>query len=158
MRRNSYRQRQRKFWAFVISLLVLSVSIALLPAGELNGELKTVMIWVAGSLFWIGLAATVIMAVNINHSRRASPVFRSLYPGLRQFGPINFFRNRPATVADVMMILSLIGSVAALLYANSNYIKLGTIAVFVFSFGMHCMLNGVNYIYLKYKTRREILS
>lgn len=158
MRRNSYRIRQRKFLLFVISLFVLSTSIVLMPVGTANKEKSVIPLIIAGTLFWIGFIGTLWTTININLSRRASPVFNELYPDLRKFGLIHFFQNKPAIIADIAMFASIIMMIVVRLLEKSNTWLFVAIALIVFTFGMHCMLNGINYIYVNYRSRREKVS
>ena len=158
MRRNSYRIRQRKFLLFVISLLVLSASIVLMPIGTAYKEKSIILLIIAGLLFWLGLIGTLWTAININLSRRASPVFNELYPNLRKFGLIHFFQNRPAIIADIAMFASIVMMIVVKLLGKNNVWQFVAIALIVFTFGMHCILNGINYIYVNYRSRREKVS
>lgn len=158
MRRSSYLRRQRKFALYIVFLLILAVSIVLMPIGTEQKEKSIIPLVISGVLFWIGLLGTIGMAVNINMSRRASPVFEKLYPNLRQFGLIHFFQNRPALIADVAMFVSITVFAVVRFLNASNIWQFTFIALIVFTFGMHCMLNGINYIYVKYRARREIAS
>ena len=49
------------------------------------------------------------------------------------------------------MILSLIGSVLIIVFKSEQLIGYFVIALFIFSFEMHCILNGKNYLYIKQK-------
>lgn len=158
MRRNSYRIRQRKFLLFVIFLFVLSTSIVLMPIGTANKEKSIILLIIAGTLFWIGFIGTLWTTININLSRKASPVFNELYPDLRKFGLIHFFQNKPAIIADIAMFTSIIIIIVVKLLGKSNTWLFVAIALIVFTFGMHCMLNGINYIYVNYRSRREKVS
>ncbi len=158
MRQKSYRIRQRKFLMFVISLFVLAVSIVLMPIGTANKEKSFILLIIAGALFWVGFIGTLWTTININMSRRASPVFNELYPNLRKFGLIHFFQNKPAIIADIAMFASMVLMIVVKLLDQSNTWQFVTIALIVFTFGMHCMLNGINYIYVNYRSRREKVS
>jgi len=53
---------------------------------------------------------------------------------------------------DAMMFVSLIAFIVARFLRWSTTVCFLFVSMFLFSFGMHCMLNGINYIYIKYKT------
>ena len=156
--RNSYRIRQRKFLLFVAFLFALSAAVILMPVGVGFKETSIVPLIVAGALFWIGLIGTIWTAISINVSRRASSTFNELYPNLRRFGLIHFFQNRPAMLVDIALFASIIMLIVFKLLGMSNTWLFVAIALIVFTFGMHCMLNGINYIYVNYRSRRERVS
>ena len=151
----SYRKRQVMFFLYVFFLAVLTASIVIMPFAVQTREKSMALIYVAGSLFWIGVIGIAVMLIIISRARRADIVFRAKYPDLRRFGPICFFRNLPAIIADVVMILSAVAIVVVCLTVRSVNVRFAVIALFVFSFGMHCMLNGVNYIYVNYIQQGE---
>ena len=158
MMKNSCRERQKKFILFIVFLFFLSASIALMPFGTAWREKSMVPLIVAGALFWIGLIGTIGMAVRINMSRRASRNFREAYPDFRKLGLIHFFQNKPAIVFDIALFASLIWFIVAKLLNLSDGMQFAAMALIVFAFGMHCMLNGINYIYINYHVRRESAS
>lgn len=150
--RRSYRRRQKMLRHYIIALIVLSLSVFLMPI--VNG-IKTgtrVPIYMDGALFWIGFISTVRMAVKINSSRRRSASFNKRYGKQKKLGPVHFFQNREAVLMDVMMFVSLIAFIAARFLRWNTTVRFLLVSMFLFSFGMHCMLNGINYIYIKHKT------
>lgn len=95
------------------------------------------------------------MFLKINKSRKADRTFRSTHPEMWQPGLICFFKNKNAKIADCVMFGAVIGVAVTGIFFNNLYVLHIFLALFVFSFGMHCMLNGKNYIYLNYQVRRE---
>ena len=150
----NYRARKRKLVLYVFFLALLSFSFVLMPIGQNMKEQSYIPMLSAGVLFWIGALGLLIVIININHSRRKSEGFKENYPNLRQFGLISFFKNAPAAIADVLMLVSIMGEIV-LFFTDLYYLKFIGAAVIVFSFGMHCMLNGINYIYVNYNIRRD---
>lgn len=151
MNKSSYVRRQNKYKIFVIMLLILSMSFLFMPFGVGLKDKNTIPMFISGGLFWIGFIGTTVMALNINKSRRASPVFKELYPVQRQLGLIHFFQNKAAAAADITMCVAILGFVISKWMIASNYGQFAAISLFTFSFGMHCMLNGINYKYLNYR-------
>ena len=158
MRNNSYRRRQVKFFMFICFLLILSISILMMPISSDIKEASLIPLIITGILFWFGLVGTIWMAININLSRRASTEFKEMYPNIRKFGLIHFFQNKPAIIADVALFVSLLMFILVKLFSDNNILQFIAIALIVFTFGMHCMLNGINYKYVNYKSRREKVS
>ena len=154
-RYNSYRARRGKFLLYIFFLAVISFSFVLMPIAESLKEWSFVPLLLVGVLFWVGAVGLLIVLININYSRRNSAEFKRMYPDLRRFGLVSFFKNAPAAIADILLFISLTGEIILLIFTDLYYLKFIGIAVIVFSFGMHCMLNGVNYIYVNYNIRRD---
>lgn len=150
--RRSYFRRQKMLRYYTIALAVLSFSIFLVPIVNGFKNITKIPMYMVGVLFWISFISTIGMAIRINNSRRRSSVFNSRYHGLKKLALIHFFQNRKALIADVIMFASLITFVIGRFRAWNTTLLFLLVSMFVFSFGMHCMLNGINYIYIKHKT------
>ena len=149
----SIRRRKRMFRMFVIFLLIVSFSIILMPIGSLNNG--RYIMYLAGAAFWIGFIGAVCMAVKINNSRKSNYQFNEKYGGVKQLGLIHFFQNKDAVFIDVIMLVAVTGLVLAKLFVNYLIVIFIFLAIFVFAFGMHCMLNGINYKYITHIVRRD---
>ncbi len=150
----SIKRRKKMKFAFIGSLSLMSLSIAFMPiASEYRGDsmLPTIL---TGTAFWVGLIGTVLIAIWINRRRKKSTRFNELYPNAKQLGVVRFFQNKPATVVDIAMFAALLGLIITKLTVDRIIIPFVFLALFVFLFGMHCMLNGVCYKYLNYRTGR----
>lgn len=152
------RQRQRMLYLYGLFLAVLSISVFLMPFGIKKSAVSNIPTYISGVMFWIGLLGTIAMASYITFSRRRSRGFAKVYPNHKRLGLIHFFQNMPAFICDVLMFISLIGFIITRIWVGTTIWPFGFLSVLTFSFGMHCMLNGSNYIYINYKTRRVIES
>lgn len=151
----SIRRRKRMIWLYTAFLLLWSLSIALMPIGSVMKEESRLPMYLSGVAFWIGIIGTVWMSIRINIARRRSPYFAEMHSHLRRFGPTHFFQNIYACVADSVMFISLIALILTKILSDSQIAQFVFISFLVFSFGMHCMLNGVNYIYITYQVRNR---
>lgn len=150
--RRAYFRRQKMFRFYVISLATLSFSIFLMPiVNSIKNDTKIPM-YIVGALFWIALLSTIRMAIRINSSRRKNSAFNSKYGNLKKLALIHFFQNKKALIMDAVMFASLIAFVITRLVTDNLIIQFLFVSMFAFSFGMHCMLNGINYIYIKHQT------
>ncbi len=150
--RRAYYRRQQMFRYYVISLATLSFSIFLMPiVNSFKNETKIPM-YIVGALFWIALIFTIRMAIRINNSRRRNSAFNSSYGNLNKLALIHFFQNKKALIMDAIMFASLIAFIITRLLTDNLIIQFLFVSMFAFSFGMHCMLNGINYIYIKHKS------
>lgn len=146
----SVRRRRRMLYLFTGSLFMCSLAIALMPVSNELQDKTRLILYCVGAFFWIGLIGTVAMTIKINQNRKASHRFHEIYGNRKQFGLIHFFQNGEAFVMDVVMFISIASLIIAEFCKASVQIISIIIAVFVFSFGMHCMLNGMNYKYINY--------
>jgi len=142
-------------WLFIGFLAVLSIGILLMPVGSICKEKTKIVMYLSGLAFWIGIIGTTYMTFKINRSRKVSYRFNEQFGDRKQFGLIHFFQNKEAMIADLILFISIIGFVIAKICTDQLIVLYTFFAIFVFAFGMHCMLNGINYRYLKYKVRRD---
>lgn len=151
--RRSYYRRQRMLRNYTVALATLSLSIFLMPIVNGFKDSTKIPMYMVGALFWIALILTIGMAIRINNSRRRSSAFNIKYEGLRKLGLIHFFQNPKALIMDAIMFASLLAFIIARFLTWNAIIQFLFVSMFAFSFGMHCMLNGINYIYIKHKTK-----
>lgn len=145
------KKKKQQFLCFSCFLFVWALAVVIMPVGSaIRNDYEGILI-VSGCLFWLGVIGTAFSAFRINLSRKRSLCFKKAYPQLRQFGLTSFCKNKLAAIADITVIISIIGAVVAQMVFKNIYISFVFIALFVFSFGMHCMLNGINYIYITHK-------
>ena len=149
-----FRQRRRLLLLFVLFNFIFAGSIVVLPLVLLSDETMPPLRCLIGALFWIGLIGLVAVVILINYKRRQSRGFKSVKNGKKKIGLINFFQNNYATVADVLMFISLLAVIILEWVARIQSIAISVFGVFIFSFNMHCLLNGIYYEYLKHNDRR----
>lgn len=159
-RSQCYRRQQRKrmFYLYAVFLAILSISVLIMPFGFKMADKTMKLTYTSGFLFWIGLIGTIVMAIYITLSRHRSQGFAKLYPNHKRLGLIHFFQNMSALICDILMFASLIGFIITRILIGTTIFPFIFLSILIFSFGMHCMLNGSNYIYINYKTRRVIES
>lgn len=130
----------------IFFFLMFSVSFLLMPLGsETPTENISAYTMVAGLMFWISIIMGIVTQCVLAHRRRSWYVIHRIRKvrATQKFGVISFFKNSYATVADAVTILSLIGLVIAMIATQgTGYICYVLVSLFVFSFSMHCILNG----------------
>lgn len=155
--RASRRIKKRWLTTYVVFLFVMSLSLLLIPYVANPMRTSRIPGIVVAGIMWISLFGTLITAAFITSRRRRDPDFRIRGRTVRYWGLIRFFRNGPALVADGGMLLSLVILILMLCgvirMADTWFFAL--VGVFVYSFGMHCMLNGLNYIYIHQQRKKE---
>jgi len=140
MNRHLYIRNRKKLLAGYTRFLALwSLSFVPMPLVVKPENTQTALLIFLGACFWIGCIGTVLSAIRIIKCKEPEETKKRSLPGI-----LRFFQNRPASIADAAMLISL---VAFLLVGNTEalIVPFLTCAVFVFSFGMHCVLNGSFY-------------
>lgn len=150
----SGRAMLKKFYLYIFFLFLLSLSVAIMPCVSYISESMRLWSVINGILFWSGVGGVIFFALNINKSRCIDKNYNKKYAEKITPGIILFFQNEHAKIADIIMFISIIGIVITVVFTKNNIIIFIMISAFIFSFGMHCMLNGINYIYINYKIRR----
>lgn len=140
-----------KFWmaVSVTSFFLMAASLLLLPldTDPLNDSIGTYSL-LAGILFWLFLIVGCITQVILSRFRKR---WWMAHPNRRRSrdkkpGVISFFGNLPAAIADLVFVISLIGLVASLIATNAlGRICYVFLSLTIFSFCMHCILNGKIY-------------
>lgn len=137
------------FYLYIAMLAILSGSTFMMPFGIKTADKSMLLTYMSGALFWIGLIGTIVMAVLVTISKRRCKEFEESYQGSKKLGLICFFKNTEAFVFDIIMFVSFVGFVITAIWVGTTVWPFVFLPVFIFSFGMHCMLNGSNYIYIK---------
>ena len=137
---------------YIAFLIILSVSFILMPFGINSDGETNILVYISGLLFWSGLIGTIISAIMVNSTRKADA--NEDNSDVKRLGLIHFFTNTPAKIADVVMIVSLVVFIFLIIFNSAAVLKFIFISLFVFSFGMHCMLNGLNYNYINESQKR----
>lgn len=127
----------------------LSISFMLMPVEGLG--------LVPGILFWggfaIGVALQVILEIRRNSLFAKYNVKRETMQKPRN-GLLSFGSNRIATVADGFLITGVVATALTfILNKGTGYLCYVCLSVLVFSFCMHCVLNGRIYIYIKNRNK-----
>lgn len=136
----------------VFSFLSLSISFLLMPLGSetSNGSLSVYTL-VAGIMFWVSLFLGIVTQCVLSHRRKMWYVIhrvRRLRTG-QKTGLVSFFENPFAAVADIALIITLIGLIITVVLAQGGeYLYYILISVLVFSFSMHCILNGKTFYHV----------
>lgn len=134
------------FGLSIFFFLMFAVSFLLMPLGsETPTENISVYTMVAGLMFWLSIIMGIVTQCVLAHRRRSWYVIHRIRKARasQKIGLISFFKNAYAIVADVVTILSLIGLVIAMVATQgSGYICYVLVSLFVFSFSLHCILNG----------------
>lgn len=152
-KRSNKSKKKQLFFLYTVFLFVLAVSVALMPFGDYESQ-KWAM-YILGAVFWIGFIGTIVISVIINSLRKKSKDFNQDLVCFKNVGIINFFKNKEAAVSDIAMFVSIAGFIISRLFLKELIAMFIFAALIVFSFGMHCMLNGINYRFIQYEAGRD---
>lgn len=152
------KQRQTDCMLLGISIggyLLMSISFLLM-------SIETVNI-LPGLMFWGGLAVGAALQIVLEVRRRA---FFASYKVKREKmqkprnGLLSFGSNRVAKIVDLSMAVSLIAVILAFVFTKGyGYVCYVFIATTLFSFCLHCILNGRIYFYAKNQIKlRQVLE
>lgn len=116
-----------------------------------------------GALFWGGLLLGGVLQVVLEGRRRA---FFKKYNVKREKmqkprnGLLSFGSNKGARIADNTMVISLIVTVLTFIFTKgSGFLCYVFIATTIFSFCLHCILNGRVYFHANNQTKiRQVLE
>lgn len=134
---------------------MLSMSIAIMPYNS-NKDGVTNMKILTGVMFWLGLIGTVFFASLINYFRSKDKLFNKAAEKYNKLGLTHFFQNLPAKIFDSLLIIAVTGFILSLVFNFALSAKFIFISAIIFSFGMHCMLNGINFVYVMNKRIRRV--
>ena len=133
----------------VAGYLICAVSVIVMAAIPVRSGINPVAV-LSGVMFWSGIAAGVAGQIVLLKKTRG------LISG--KIGLISFFTNRFGFLADAVLVLSVSATVLTVFLSD----KMGVLtfiiwSLLIFSFSMHCVLNGrkFNYIY-RLITRRSV--
>ena len=154
---------KRDLVASLICPVVGCISLYFVPLVNVTGTAaQTAGAYLIALLFWGSIIAEIVFSRRCRKTRKAMEYrlfkhkpLRYSYPGV-----ISFFKNREATVADIVLFASAICiAVLIWLHVKIGWLILGGISLFFLSFNLHCSLNGRNYRYYKaYAKSREELT
>lgn len=145
----------------VFFFLMLSVSYLLMPIeSKISVGNLSIYSFVAGLMHWIAIIMGITVQSILAYRRRVWCVKHDVqnYKSIKGIGAFTFFKNIYGVIADVMTVASLAGVVLSLiLTTGTGYSCYILISVFVFSFCMHCVLNGKIFQYItNYEKSLEI--
>ena len=92
----------------------------------------------------------LLYCVNVMRKRQLG---KKKSGGIRSFGLLRFFRNAPALVFDVLLIVGLFGFVGFCFFNKGSYGSFVFLFLSVLSLQYHAIFNGVNYRFISQKGR-----
>lgn len=137
----------------VVSAVVSSLQPLCIPFVSLDGtSFQKRAAYILAAVFWLSLMLELCMVWMCSSERKRlehkKVGFGALLRARR--GAISFAKTLPGTVADAVMLLSLIAVVITVwTETHSQWLILVLVSVLCLSFQLHCLMNGKNYRYIK---------
>ncbi len=136
----------------IVSFLLLAISFLLMSieSGNTSDSISVITI-VSGAIFWVSIILGIVtQCVLTNRRKKWYAENRVSQSEIKQrIGLISFFKSKYAAVADIITAISLIGFIIAVFVTQGTGVVCYVfLAVFVFSFSLHCILNGKNFYYV----------
>lgn len=151
MKINTQTRKKEKiiFLISIICMLILSLSFLIMPVASsisLNKDSNGLLIG-TGIMFWLSLASAYSLMIFVDVKRRNFLKQNKKAKKKRLPGIIRFFSNPAAKCADIASAVSLL-LLIIFSFLTESYFNYILLALFAFSFQMHCVLNGENYLYI----------
>ncbi len=126
-----------------IFMFLFSTSFLIMPlASELSLSGDNFLLTVTALWFWLSAILSGITFLLANKKRKAATGTIKSRPGI-----FCFFKNPWAKLADAAFGVSLSGLILVTITASKSYLPYILVSLSVFTFLMHCVLNGKNYQY-----------
>lgn len=119
----------------IAGFLLMSCSFLFMPSVDNSNGVNTYGV-IIGLMFWIGLLIGIVMQIMAaGLCRGESKKYR--------IGLCSFMKNIYGMLADIVVVVSIVMLIIAMAVTRqSGYVCFVAIALFTFSFSMHCVCNG----------------
>ena len=134
----------------IISYFLLAASFLFMP---LENEQLQIM---AGVMFWVflilGIVSQVLVAIWFRQACSKNKEWRIQK---QRIGIFTIGKNKFSVVADIILLISAVTFVVLMIFTRgTGYISYIVLTILVFSFSMHCVLNGKVYYYICERAKR----
>lgn len=134
----------------IISHFLLATSFLFMP---LENEQLQIM---AGVMFWVflilGIVSQVLLAIWFRQACSKNKEWRIQK---QRIGIFTIGKNKFSVVADIVLLISAVTFVVLMIFTRgTGYISYIVLTILVFSFSMHCVLNGKVYYYICERAKR----
>lgn len=139
-------------WLYISigSFFLMACSFLLMPINFETTNLQF-MSYCVGIMFWVFLILGIVSQIILAKQRKNWFIRNRIrrFRTKSKSGVIAFLQNLPATIADLTLVISVIALIVSIVLTNAmGYACYIFMALLIFSFCMHCILNGKIYYYL----------
>ncbi len=138
------------FYISIGSFFLMASTFLLMPTDFRTMNLQF-MSYGVGIMFWAFLILGIVSQIILTKQRKNWFIRNRIrrFRTKSKSGVITFMQNLPATIADLTLVISIIALIVSIVLTNAmGYTCYIFMALLVFSFCMHCILNGKIYYYL----------
>lgn len=155
--RGIYRKFLIEMTGSIIASAISSFSVIICAFVGKNESADKVITILFPIVFWVCFLAEQFFIWNANSIRKRLENEGKISRVYGRLGILSVLQTREGTIADMILILSLIIFVALLLLGiGEEFIQYLFIFFIVLSFRMHCILNGKNFRYKQYLSKRKV--
>lgn len=145
---------KKDFYISFILLGVSALSLLFIPLVNINGTgAAKIFAYVIGAVFWIGLVVEQVFFWRANSARRKveNRIRRNGGQIIKgRIGLVSFFKNKEAFITDIVLFISAVATtIISILNFKLEWLLIISVVMLFVSFNLHCMLNGINYSYIK---------
>ena len=132
----------------MVGFSVTSVSVILTPWSyafdPYNGSRSVSLI--SALLFWVGISIGIVFEILSGVERKKIPEGIS-----GRIGILNIFKNVESVVADIVLVVTIVGYIIF----DNPYVQTFCLAGIIAGAFYHCIFNGLNYMTLKAGLKKE---
>ena len=143
-----YKKCKMILFISIFLFAIMSAVFLILPLGnELPNGTSSISI-ITGVLFWGGfIMGCVMQFVLMIQYRKLVGIGKG--QKTEKMGLISFFKNKIATIFDLLFVISLISLIVEKIWTDMTlYVCFVSLSLLIFSFIMHCILNGKIFRYI----------
>lgn len=137
----------------VLAFLLMSAAFTIMPLEVPYNSV--VLSLLPGAMFWAGLMIGIVTQIVLScrcRKWRADSRGGKQRASNKRIGLLSFLQTVPGCIADVTCIISAVALTLSLILTRSRgYFCYVFMALFVFSFCMHCVFNGKIYYQIKHQ-------
>lgn len=155
------RQTRRFIKTFRLSITFIAIGslmIMLIPFADFNeNALKKILAYFIGIGFWGFTIYGYYLLLNAYKQKKKIEKDFPKRVKKQRLGIFNFFATKEGMLADIMCVISIVAfGIVTLFKIKIDLFTMVVISLLIFSFQMHCILNGENFLYMKFIiSRRE---
>jgi len=156
-KKNNVRSGKRSgkvlFILSAVTFFISSAAILFMPFSSFEQDGDVLLAYILAIVFWTFLLFGIVFILIVGKQRRKDLLFSLTGKGRIVF--LRSFKNKPAIVFDVLLIVGILSLVVSLLVIRTlpSWLTLAGTFTSVFSLEMHALLNGKSYEWLFSKPR-----
>ncbi len=150
---------KKLFKVSVASFAISALSMLFSIWGDYRGNnFEKTLALLISILFWGGLLFGTGLLVIVNaHRKNYEKHLKNNGKKKHHIGILTFFRNKTASIFDIaMFVLFVLFMVTVFVPAINENVILITGPLFLFSVYMHALFNGVNFIYIRTVSHKQV--